>query len=242
MGTCGRQGFEGERAKGARVLARVMLGGFLMTGVLGAVAFSWLDLELLRRIYEHSGDSLRWALFLLAVLPLTLACWAVPLAILFRLRYDRRVPAGLPTWSRSGQVGLLAHYRSVFWRGYASVFAWSLLLLPIYLFVVHWWLVWIHLAMLVYAGVRSSLRQARLNREECVVLDLSGRVATVPPYGEIPFAYFRVEVKEELTVLPKRDQLCWWVTINGHNWKRCELRDHAQAITDWLNHQIRATP
>ena len=182
---------------------------------------------------------MRWALFLLAVLPLLLACWAVPLAVLFRVRYDRRVPAGLPTWRQGDRVGLQAHYRSVFWRGYASLFAWSLLLLPVYLFVVHWWLVWIHLGLLLYATLRSALRQARLNREEQVVLDPSRRLAVVPPYGEIPFTELRVGVFEELTVTPKKDLTCWWVTINGQNWKRCELRDHAQAIADWLNHQIR---
>lgn len=211
-----------------------MLGGFLAIGVLGAGAFSWLDLELLRRIHDQQGDPLRWALFLLAVLPLTLACWAVPLAALFRIRYDRRVPAGLPTWSRGQQVGLLAHYRSVFWRGYASLFAWSLLLLPVYLFVVHWWLIWLHLGLLVWFALRSALRQARLNREEQVVLDRQRRVALIPPYGEIAWADLRIEVLEELTVLPKRDQLCWWVTINGQKWKRCELREHAQAIADWF--------
>lgn len=215
-----------------------MLGGFLLTGVLGAAAFSWLDLELLRRISQHQGDPLRWALFLLAVLPFTLACWAVPLAILFRLRYDRRVPAGLPSWRRGDRVGLQAHYRSVFWRGYASLFAWSLMLLPVYLFVVHWWLVWIHVALLLWAGLRSALGQARLNREECLILDKQRRVAWVPPFGEIAWSDLRVEVKEELTVLPKRDQICWWVTVNGHNWKRCELREHAQAIADWIHNEI----
>lgn len=216
-------------------MARLMLSGFLLTGLLGAAAFSWLDFELLRRIHDREGDPLRWALFLLAVLPLLLACWAVPLAALFRLHYDRRVPAGLPTWRRGQLVGLQAHYRSVFWRGYASVFAWSLLLLPIYLFLANWWLVWIHLGVLVYVGLRSALRQARLNREEQAVLDLGRRVAAVPPYGEIGWDELEVEVREELTVLPKRDQLCWWVTINGQNWKRCELREQAQAIADWLN-------
>lgn len=221
------------------MLARLLLGSFLLTGVLGSLAFSWLDLELLRRIHQHQGDALRWALFLLAVLPLTLACWAVPLAALFRMRYDRRVPAGLPTWQRGHQLGLVAHYRSVFWRGYASLFAWSLLLLPVYLFLVHWWLVWIHLGILVVVALRSVLRQARLNREEQVVLDRQRRVAWIPPYGEIGWADLRVEVKEELTVLPKRDQICWWVTVNGQNWKRCELREHAQAIADWLREAVR---
>lgn len=211
-----------------------MLGSFLLAGVLGAAGFTWLDLELLRRIHAHEGDSLRWAVFLLAVLPLTLACWAVPLAVLFRLRYDRRVPAGLPSWRRGHLLGLQAHYRSAFWRGYASLFAWSLLLLPIYLFALHWWLVWSHLALLIWAALRSALRQARLNREECVVLDQQRRVAWVPPYGEIAWADLRVEVKEELTVTPKKDLTCWWVTVNGQNWKRCELSEQAQAIADWL--------
>jgi hypothetical protein len=219
-----------------------MLGSFLFTGLLGALAFSWLDLELLRRMHEQEGDPLRWAVFLLAVLPFSLACWAVPLAVLFRLRYDRRVPAGLPSWRRGDRVGLQAHYRSVFWRGYASLFAWSLALLPVYLFVVHWWLVWLHLTLLFYAASRSALRQARLNREEEVVLDMARRSALVPPYGEIPWTELMVAVKEELTVLPKRDQICWWVTINGQNWKRCELREHAQAIADWLHEQVGQSP
>lgn len=211
-----------------------MLGGFLLTGVVGAAAFSWLDFELLRRISQHEGDPLRWALFLLAVLPLTLACWAVPLAMLFRVRYDRRIPAGLPSWSEGDRMVLQAHYRSAFWRGYASLFAWSLLWLPIYLFVTHWWLVWIQLAVLVWVALRSTLRQARLNREEQVVLDRGLRSAWIPPYGEIPWSDLQVQVFEELTVQPKRDQLCWWVTVNGQKWKRCELREHAQAITDWF--------
>lgn len=103
-------------------------------------------------------------------------------------------------------MGLQARCRSVFWRGYASVFAWSLLLLPIYLFLANWWLVWIHLGVLVYVGLRSA-PSSRLNREEQAVLDLGRRVAAVPPYGEIGWDELEVEVREELTVLPKRDQL-----------------------------------
>jgi hypothetical protein len=211
-----------------------MLGSFLLTGITGAAGFTWLNLELLGRIQHHQGDPLVWAVFQLAILPLTLACWAVPLAALYRVSYDKRVPAGLPTWRKGHKVGLQAHYRSVFWRGYAALFAWSLLLLLPYLITVQWWLVYLHLALLVYAVLKATLRQARLNRQEQVVIDQDKRIVSIPPYGEIPWSDLKVAVQEELTVTPKKDLTCWWVTINGQNWKRCEIPEHAQAIADWL--------
>ena len=159
---------------------------------------------------------------------------AVPLAPLYRVSYDKRVPAGLPTWRRGHQAGLQAHYRSVFWRGYAALFAWSLLLLLPYLITVQWWLVYLHLTLLAYAVLKATLRQARLNRQEQVVFDQDKKTVSIPPYGEIPWSDLQVAVQEELTVTPKKDLTCWWVTINGQNWKRCEIPEHAQAIADWL--------
>ncbi len=213
------------------MVSKALLWGFILAGLLAALGFSVLDLELLRRISDHQGDPLVWTLFALAVLPFTLAGWAVPLAVAYRLRYDLRIPAGLP----SGPGFLMAHYRSPFWRAYAALFAYSLLFLLVYLFVSNWWLVWAELGLLSYVSIRAYSRQRRLNREQMVVFHPDH--VEIPPYGKIPRKDLSFGVHEELTVLPKRDQLCWWVTVNGQNWKRCELREHAQAIADWLtNH------
>lgn len=213
------------------MVSKALLWSFILFGVLAALGFSVLDLELLRRISDHQGDPLVWTLFLLAVMPCTLAGWAVPLAVAYRLRYDRRNPAGLP----GGPGFLMAHYRSPFWRAYASLFAYSLLFLLVYLFVSNWWVIALELITLAYVSIRAFARQSRLNRAQMVVFR-SDHVE-IPPYGKIPRKDLTFGVREELTVMPKRDQLCWWVTVNGQNWKRCELREHAQAIADWLtNH------
>jgi len=210
------------------MMARLMLAGFLLFSVAGLVLFTGLDLVVLQRI---SAQSPEWAVFLLCLLPFTLAFWAVPLSVAFRLRYDRRVPAGLPSWERNGQSGLIGHYRSAFWRGYASLFAWSLLLLPIYLFVTSWWLVAAHLVILAWVSVRAGLRQARLNARDHLVIDRQRQTLTVPPLGELPCLAL---VEEELVVTPKKDQTFFWVTLGGQRWKRCELREHAVAIADWV--------
>lgn len=208
-----------------------MLAGFLLFSVAGLVLFTGLDLLILQRMSLGTWpQALPWAVFLLCLLPLTLACWAVPLSVAFRLRYDRRVPAGLPSWRKNGRVGLIAHYRSAFWRGYASLFAWSLLLLPVYLFVTSWWLVAGHLLILVWVSLRATLRQARLNARDHLVID--GGKLTVSPLGELPC---QAGVEEELVVTPKKDQTFFWVTLAGQRWKRCELHEHAQAIADWIN-------
>ena len=217
---------------GVSGLAKLMLAGFLLFSGVGLVLFTFLDWLILRRMFEVSPpQALPWAVFLLCLLPLTLACWAVPLSVAFRLRYDQRVPAGLPSWEKDGRVGLIAHYRSAFWRGYASLFAWSLLLLPVYLFVTSWWLVAAHLLILVWVALRAAVRQARLNARDHLVIDRQRRTLTVAPLGELPC---EAGVEDELVVTPKKDQTFFWVTLAGQRWTRWELREHAQAIADWI--------
>ncbi|MFN8608479.1 MAG: hypothetical protein U0931_13160 [Vulcanimicrobiota bacterium] len=213
------------------MISRSLLWSFVGGGSLAALAFSALELELARRLWLQQGPPLVWALFSLAVLPCLLAGWAVPLAVGYRLSFDRRVPAGLP----AGPDYLMAHYRSPFWRGYAALFGGSLLFCLIYLVAGNWWLVAAEPPLLAYAFVRSYRRQARLNQELTVRLKPEG--AIIPPFGLLAWPDLRLTVEEELTVTPKRDQLCWWVTVNGHKWKRCELPEHARAIASWLERQ-----
>jgi len=208
-----------------------MLGGFVLFSLMGLVLFTHLDFVILQKIAETPDQALPWAVFLLVLIPFTLAFWAVPLSVAFRLLYDRRVPAGLPTWQKNHQVGLIAHYRSAFWRGYASLFAWSLLLLPVYLFVTSWWLVAAHMLILAWVTLRATVGQARLNARDHLVIDRQRQTVTVAPLGELPCD---ASVEEELVVTPKKDQTFFWVTLGGRRWKRYELREHAQAIADWI--------
>ncbi|MBS2038601.1 hypothetical protein JST97_26715 [bacterium] len=214
------------------MVSRALLWSFVVSGTLVALGFSALQLELARRIWVHQGDPLVWALFEMAILPCTLAGWAVPLAVAYRLRYDRRRPAGLP----SGPGFLMAHYRSPFWRGYASLFACSLCFWLVYLVAGNWVLVGAEFLLLLYVSARAYTRQARLNREQMLVIEPDG--VRVPPFGKIARQDFVLEVREELTVTPKRDQLSWWVTVNGRKWKNCALPEHAQEIVDWLRGAI----
>lgn len=214
------------------MISKALLWSFVAAGTLAALAFSALEITLLGRILLHRGDALIWALFGMAALPCLLAGWAVPLAVAYRLVYDRRAPAGLPSWRQAGRIYLMAHYRNPFWRAYASLFTCSLLFWVVYLAAGNWWLIGLEFLALAYAASRSYLRQIRLNQAQVVTLQAGA--ANIPPFGQIPWSELELNIQKEVTVTPKRDQVCWWITVNGQPWKSCELPEQAQAIVDWI--------
>ena len=208
---------------------------------LGLASLAWvvftsaLDVWLLQRIpHLPAIPALQTAVALLCLIPFTLSAWAVPLAVSYRLRYDRRIPAGLPSWRQGHRVFLVAHFRSAFWRGYAALFAWSLLLIPMHLIVFSWWMVALHISLLAALGIRAGLRQWRNNRNDQTVIDAQRQTLTIPALGEIAWKELRVGLEEQLVVTPRRDTTLFWVTLQGQRWKQFPLPEQAQELASWL--------
>lgn len=218
--------------KGPVVLSRILVWAAFFFSLGWTAFFSYVEVGLALRPWD-----LRNLTILLCLLPFALAGWAVPLGVAYRLRFDRRVPAGLPSWQRGQQRILQAHFRSPWWLAYASLFAWSLMFLPVYLVVWGPWVVVLHALVLTSVAVRAFLRQSRSNRQQQAVLDCQQRTLDVLlPAGrvQLPWDGLRVAVEKQVEVTPKRDHTYFWVTLQEQRWKRCDLEEHAQAIADWL--------
>jgi hypothetical protein len=230
--------------------------GHAFQGILGllslawVVAISWFDLWLLHKLHlqlQHilPGQPLHTAVALVCLIPFTLAGWAVPLGVAYRLLFDRRVPAALPIWRRDHRVGLVADYKSPFWRGYTTCFVFSLVLIPIHLLGPSWSLLLAELVLLALAGVFVSHRQWRRNRDEDqqVVIDRRQQSLTLPALGRWSWSDLTgFGVETEVVVSPRRDTMLYWVTleVDGtvRRWKSFPLWEQAEQVARWLEAEI----
>ncbi len=233
-------------------LGKLFLACLIAFSLAWLVSVSWLDLWLWQKMQLQlrqtaPGNPLHTAVGLLALLPLTLGAWAIPLGIGYRLLYDRRVPAGLPTWRRGNQVGLVVDYKSPFWRGYTTLFTLSLVLLPIHLLGPVWGLVALELVILCAFSLRVSWRHWRANNQigQQVVIDKDLRTLRLPPLGEL--AWNEIEgfaVEPEVVVSPRRDTTHYWVVLksggSARRWKNFALEEHAQQVVHWLKTQVKS--
>lgn len=179
------------------------------------------------------------------MVPFSLAAWAVPLGVAYRLRYDRRLPAALPSWRRGLQVGLLTDYKSPLWRGYSACFGAGLLLIPLQLFGPSWVLLGLQVSLLVLGGAYVAGRQWRRNCDLAgqVVIDRERRTLQLPPLGQLNWSeVVGFDVEAEIVVTPRRDSTQYWVRLLGtgstRRWKSFSLPEHAQQVVDWLESEL----
>lgn len=192
----------------------------------------WL-LYLLPRV--EAQRALQIGSLLACLIPLNLACWAVPLGCFYRLRYDRRIPAGLPSWREDSSLALMAHFRSPWWRAYAQLFGWSLLLLPLQAIFSGWFFLGCYGLGLSFLASRAWLRQARENQRLTTRIDLMTGNVSIPELGEFPAGQARFWVKPELEVTPRRDTQVYWVMVGEQRWRRFELEEQAQQLASWMS-------
>ena len=183
------------------------------------------------------------------MVPFSLAAWAVPLGVAYRLRYDRRLPAALPSWRRGLQVGLLANYKSPFWRGYSACFGAGLLLIPLQLFGPSWVILGLQVCLLVLAGAYVAVRQWRRNCDpsQQVVIDQQRRTLQLPPLGQLSWSeVVGFDVEAEVVVTPRRDSTQYWVRLLGtgsiRRWKSFALPEHAHQVVGWLQSEMSQLP
>lgn len=192
----------------------------------------WL-LYLLPRV--DAQRALQIGTLLVCLLPLTLACWAVPLGCYYRMRYDQRVPAGLPSWRENSRIALMAHFRSPWWRAYGQLFAWSLALLPLHIVFSGWRFLGCYGLALVFLAARAWWRQFCENRNTTTHLDLNTGLISIPQLGEFPAGTTRFWVLPEIEVTPRRDTQVFWVMVSEKRWRRFELEEQAQQLVTWLS-------